>query len=159
MNCTAFDFLMMNWKQALPTQSKIPMKLGKNSGERSIWRNEPTLSKYINNSYCKNIKKKKHSMLNLLSLPPRNCTCGCFPEGGKISKGGNTCTVFPLFLPREFEFLCRKHTAAYWTHLLRGGKIRRLYYSYVEMGRNGMTTDDQNLKWKKPGAALTSICF
>ncbi len=106
---------------------------------------------------CQNTKK--HNMLNFLSLPPRNCTQCCFPEGGKISKGGNTCTVFPLFLPREFEFLCRKHTAAYWCHLLRGGKIRRLYYSYVEMGRNGMTTDDQNLKWKKPGAALTSICF
>ena len=71
---------------------------------------------------------------------------GCFPEGGKISKGGNTCTVFPLFLPREFEFLCSKHTAAYWCQHQRGGIIRRLYYSYVEMGRNGMTTDDQNLK-------------
>ena len=157
MNCTAFDFLRMNWKQALPTQSKIPMKLGKNSGERTIWRNEPTLSEDITNSSCQNTKK--HIMLNLLSLPPRNCTCGCFPEGGKISKGGNTCTVFPLFLPREFEFLCRKHTAAYWCHLLRRGKIRRLYYSYVENVEMAWHALTWNLKWKKPGAALTSICF
>ena len=106
---------------------------------------------------CQNTKK--HNMLNFLSLPPRHCTCGCFPEGGKITKGGNTCTVFPLFLPREFEFLCSKHTAAYWRENLRRGKIRRLYYSYVENVKKAWHALTWNLKWKKPGAALTSICF